>query len=303
MKISSRIKDLLNSYVKRSNWYNELFQDCNKFWKHNTFNLKVINLGSTSSVHAFSYDDLPIAGANFALSRNPLYGDLVILKNYISFLDVKGSYVIIPLCPFSSLAGSYEYMDDRYYTILYASTINNYSYIHEREVVNKKEYPIYYIPFMDLINEIRLLFNKKHKRIVSDDFFKKDAEEKMQSWFREFSIHKLSNKLSLKNQDAINDAAAILDEIVSYCKKKNATPIITVPPVHNSLYSLIEKTGEDILINQLLSKLSNHNYIFRNYIAHPDYLHASNLFENSFLLNKTGAKKFTKQLLEELDII
>ena len=82
MSLKKKIKNKIDSFIRNSHWYSEvLFPDCKKFWTYNTFNTEVVNLGSTSALYAFNYDNLPIKGANFALSRNPLTADLAILKN------------------------------------------------------------------------------------------------------------------------------------------------------------------------------------------------------------------------------
>ena len=119
MSIKKKIGNKLNGLVKRSHWFNEeLFPDCQKFWKYNTFNTDVINLGSTSGCHAFNYEGLQIQGSNFALRSNPLSADQAILKNYFSYLNPKGSYLILSLCVFSSISGSCEIWEDRFYTLL-----------------------------------------------------------------------------------------------------------------------------------------------------------------------------------------
>ena len=300
--IRNKVKHALNALARRTPWHdNTLFEDCKKFWRHNTFNLKVINLGSTSAVCAFDYSDSQVPAANFAISRNPLAGDLAILKNYISFLNPNGSYVFIPLCPFSSLAGSYDYMDDRYYTILYPSTIINYSYIHEIHALHKRDNPFMYYPISALFTDFKYYIKKKN-HVLSEQQLKDDAEDKIKSWMHEFSLDGFENNLSLKNQDAVEDAAKILNDIISYCIANNATPVITIPPVHQSLYKHLHGDGEKVLIDSLLSKISYTDIIIKNYMFHTEFAENAYLFQNSFLLNKSGARKFTKILLEELDI-
>ena len=113
------IKHIINSVIRKGYWFNNVsFDGCSR----------LINLGSTSAVYAFNYEGVGIKGGNWAMPRNPLLGDYAILRNYSSFLK-KGSIVIIPLCPFSAFSGSYDYLDDRFYTILYPTTIPNYKYV------------------------------------------------------------------------------------------------------------------------------------------------------------------------------
>lgn len=135
MSIKHKIASKINGAIRRTHWFNEeLFPDCRKFWNYNTFNTDVINLGSTSGYYAFDYEGLPIKGGNFALRHNPLSGDQAILKNYFGYLNPKGSHVIIPLCVFSSLAGSYDFMEDRFYTLIYPSSIPHFSYRRQQQI-------------------------------------------------------------------------------------------------------------------------------------------------------------------------
>jgi hypothetical protein len=160
--MKQRIKYIINGIIRRGFWFNNVFfQDCRKFRAYNTFNTDVVNLGSTSAVHAFNYDGIAIKGANWAMNRNPLFGDYAIIRNYSSFLNAGRSFVIITLCPFSSLSGSYDYLDDRYYSILYPSTIPNYSYVHYVQVTNKWTNPLNHYPVLSLFSDVWHIIVKK----------------------------------------------------------------------------------------------------------------------------------------------
>ena len=105
MSISGIIQRVLNKLVRKSYWYNNIaFGNCEKFWMHRTFDLDVVNLGSSSSVAAFDYSGfVNLKTANWAMTPQTLVADLEILRNYSCYLR-KGATVIIPLCPFSCLA-------------------------------------------------------------------------------------------------------------------------------------------------------------------------------------------------------
>lgn len=57
----------------------------------------------------------------------------------------------------------------------------------------------------------------------------------MKSWMHEFSIKDFSLELSLKNKDAIEDAAEYLNNIIGYCRDNGASPVIVIPPVYHTL--------------------------------------------------------------------
>lgn len=303
-----KIGRAVNAMCRKSHWYNEiLFPDCAKFWNHRLFNLDVVNLGSTSSVHAFSYDGIPLKCANWALGHNPLSGDEAILKNYMSFLNPAGSTVIFSLCPFSSLAGSYSIMDDRYYTLLYASSIPSFSKQRQAKVLHMKDRPIKYYPiyyfFYDMVKGILAMFHRKGKKPFTDIQMKNDAEHWMESWKREFSLKAFDAPLSLINCDAIDDALKIIERLVSFCKQRNIRPVFIIPPVYHTLGDLFSMQAKEQIIGRIASKLEDNGVSFINYMEEPDFSFSTDLFENSFYLNEKGAKAFTKKVLSDIGLI
>ena len=87
MNVKSFILGKANGLVKRTFWYNQVvFPGCRKFWEIKTFNLDVINLGSTASYCAFDYSTVNhLKCANFALPSQYLLADYEILLNYCSY--------------------------------------------------------------------------------------------------------------------------------------------------------------------------------------------------------------------------
>lgn len=302
--MKKRIKHIINALIKRGYWYNhEFFDGCRRMNNYATFNTDVINLGSTSAVHAFNYDGLKLKAGNWAMNRNPFLGDYAILTNYSSFLKEEGAVVIITLCPFSALAGSYNFFDDRYYTILYPSSIPNYSYTNDIIVKSRWNSPFSHYPIYGLLSDLWHLCIKERNKILSESELQNDANTKMYSWMHEFSIKDFSKPLSLKNQDAINDAATILNNIIKYCYHKHATPVLVLPPMYHTLADKFTPEIRNVLIGQLLTKINDKTVCFLNYMDNPLFLNDRSLFKDSFLLNKKGASLFTRQILSDLHII
>lgn len=303
MKLKNKIKNKVINYIKKGNWFNNiLFPGCQKFWQYNTFNTDVINLGSTSATNAFCYEGLSIKGANFALCANPLLGDLEILKNYISYLKPNGC-VIIPLCPFSSLAGSYTTFDDRYYTIIYPSSIPNFSFRNQQKVKDMVAHPHYYYPLYYIIRDILLRFKRKRSVLRNEEWMVQDADNWIKNWMFEFSINSFSDPLSLKNKDGIKDAILILNDIISFCYERNVRPALVIPPVYHTLSKKLTSDIRKLIIEPLLEGLNNKDVCVRDYIDDLDFTNDLSLFQNSFLLNKKGAKLYTKKVLKDLSLL
>lgn len=84
-----------------SPWYQQKFQDCQKFWKGVTEGLEIVNLGSNSAFYGFDYSNLPIKAANWAMRPQSFPQDLAILKTYYRYLRPR-AIILIALCPYSS---------------------------------------------------------------------------------------------------------------------------------------------------------------------------------------------------------
>lgn len=309
MRFNNVLNKIINRIIRKSSWFkHEKFDGCSKFWELNTFNLDVVNLGSTSGVMAFDYEDIPLKTANWALSRNPLLGDKEILFNYSSFLKSGHSIVIISLCPFSSLSGSYTYFDDRYYTILHMSSIPNCSYRKKMEVLGIKNNPINFYPLRSLFKDTIsfLLFWRNSDNVTrSEDYLRKDAKQWMNSWMKEFNILNQDNPLSLINKDAIDDAYSILCDMISYCSDMGIKPVMIIPPVYNTLGSLFTDDFKQKIIEDLVDrvKCKYKDLFYYNYMNDPSFCNDSSLFQNSFFLNKKGAQLFTKRVLSDLSLL
>lgn len=304
MRIKNKIYGKINSFVQKSNWYNEVaFPDCKKFWKHRTFNLDVVNLGSTSGLHAFNYEGIQLKAANWALSHNPILADKEVLKNYFSYLNPQKSTVIVNLCPFTSLSGSSVFFEDRYYTILKLSSIPYGLFRKKLEVMRKMTNPMEFYPMYEMLRNFTGMFKRKKDKIYSEEKMTSDAQRWMNNWKKEFSITDFSYPLSLVNRDGIEDAAKILNEIISFCKTRNIRPVIVIPPVYHTLGALFTPEIRKVLISSLIEKIEDTSIWFHNYMDDPDFNHSITYFRNSYLLNKKGAKSFTKKVLQDINLL
>ena len=304
MSIKHKIASKINGAIRRTHWFNEeLFPDCRKFWNYNTFNTDVINLGSTSGYYAFDYEGLPIKGGNFALRHNPLSGDQAILKNYFGYLNPKGSHVIIPLCVFSSLAGSYDFMEDRFYTLIYPSSIPHFSYRRQQQIKAIAASPIRRFPLWSFYTELRAQLRGTGHSTLTEEQMKADAERWIKGWKHEFALSDFSQLLSLFNKDGVNDAAEILNDIISFCKERKIKPVIMIPPMYHTLAEEFDEKARQLFVYDLIEKIEDKTVQFYNYMDDSRFSRDSPLSMNSFFLNKKGAKKFTRIALTDIGLL
>jgi len=294
----SKVKRVLNALVRRSYWYNNVaFQDCAKFWKHNIFELDVVNLGSSSALAAFDYSDFPrLKTANWAMAPQTLVGDYEVLRNYSCYLR-EGATVIIPLCPFSCLGGSNDNLADKYYTVLDIASMPHASYVKKQQMMDIKQNPILYYPLIQL-------FSRKPKQKDanwSEEELEKDAKMRMESWRKEFSIIRFSDPLSLVNKDAYNDGQVVVEKIIDYCKERNLCPIVVMPPVSQALRQQFTPEIKSLFIDGFVKSLSKKDVPFLDHFA--DTRFQNDCFQNSFVLNGGGARLFTNVVLNEIGIL
>lgn len=304
MSIKSKVSSAINGMIRRGYWYNNtLFADCRKFWSYRDFNTEVMNLGSTSAVNAFCYEGLNVKAANFALSHHPLSGDIAILKNYFSYLKQEGGIVIVPLCPFSSLSGNYQCTDDKYYTLLYPSTLPYYSPNRYEYVKRLKSRPLFSYTFIGFVQDIKKAVCKSKSMQLTEGQMTVDADRWMKSWMKEFSINDFETPLSLYNRDAIETASNILNEIISFCKERNIRPCLLIPPVYHTLGDKLKPEIRKLVIDSLLERVEDKTVWYHNYMDDPSFTHDITLFRNSFLMNEKGAKLFTKKALIDIGLL
>lgn len=304
-KIRNFLYRAINKVIKnKSSWYNDqLFCGCRKFWNQKDFNLDIVNTGSTSGYYAFDYSGLNmIKAANWALPPQSLLLDYEILQNYSSFLR-KGAIVLISLCPFTCLVGYDIYVRDRYYTLLRHNSIPEFHYKRLLEIEDRRQHPLKYYPLVQIIPDACKLFHIHFKKkVMNDAELTKNANQWLSAWMKEFSIKDFNRELSLKNKDSYHDSVEILSSYIEYCLCKNLKPILVVPPVSKQLASLFTGPMRKLLFDDYFKLANRANIPVYNYFD-SEISKNRYMFRDAFLLNAKGSETFTKQLLEDLNVL
>lgn len=296
MSISGIIQRVLNKLARRSYWYNKIqFADCQKFWLHSTFDMDIINLGSSSSLAAFDYSEYPqLKAANWAMAPQTLVADYEILRNYSCYLR-KGATVIMPLCPFSCLGGSNDDLADKYYTVLNIASMPHASFRRQQQQMYIKNSPWRYYPLAQLIAR------KPKIKDIEKGTFGADAKMRMDSWKKEFSIIRFTDPLSLVNKDAYKEGAELLSKMVDYCNERGFCPVFVMPPVSQKMSQLFTKEMKQLFVDDFLKNGVENKAKFLDYFA--DVRFTDECFQNSFILNSKGASLFTEIVLKDIGLI
>ncbi|MCD7927166.1 MAG: hypothetical protein LUI85_21745 [Bacteroides sp.] len=297
------IKDKLNSYIKKSHWYNEvLFKNCQQFWNLTNQNIDVVNLGSSSGTFAFDYSSVGLRGENWAIAPQTIVGDFLILKQFRHYLK-EDATVLYPICPFTAISGAVDYIEDRCYSFLDYETIPNGHYIRNVRVLEQMNDPLLFYPAVEVLRDIKFHLFKKSEKLMSESELEKNAENWIRSWTEQFHIDDLNNHFIADHSEVYHRTVALLNEMIDYCHEEHLNLVIVVPPVHHSLGKKFTLSAKGQLLDSLKNDANLQKVKFLNYMDESSFAHDASLFQNSYFLNKKGACKFTQYLLTILKLL
>lgn len=304
-KIRNIIDRIANKIIVKTVWYHEEFwKGTTKFWNLSSCDHSVVNLGSNSGKYAFNYDNLPVKGQNWAVGPQSLVHDFNVLKNYFSYLK-EGGIVLIPVCPFSCLQVKYSNDTNfKYYPILHPASIIGFDDAERTRAYKIRSNPFKEMPMYCIKKTLKEYLKKVSAKLKSKAKvdFDKNAETRINSWKRQFCITDLSAPMSDKHREEQSDRAETLREMVEFCKERNLRPYIVLPPVHPALSKRLPQAFlKDYVYDFIKTAISDSNIVL-------DYLncetfHNDKYFQDSYLLNKQGAKNFTEKILKDLELI
>lgn len=296
---------LLNNLACHSHWYREQqFSHCAKFWNlKESERFEVVNLGSNSALHAFDYTNLPINAANWAMSPQGIYADGALLQKYgpLHILSEKG-VVFIPLCPFSSISGDLSYqMPRRYYTLLDAKQIFQYSEKEQMIVMDMKEHPWKYFPknWKQLKQEIKFICGLTNKAI-SPPQFSFSARQWVEAWMREFGISDLEDPLTSRNSKRRIDSVTTLKQIIHTCKQLKVKPVLVIPPVSEALAFYFSSQALQTYIYDFIKEANLGDVTLMDYWG---WKIDDSYFQDAYFLNQKGAELFTRRLLSDAKLL
>jgi hypothetical protein len=140
------------------------------------------------------------------------------------------------------------------------------------------------------------------KNPMGKDEIKKDALKWLDGWKKQFQIGDLENiVLSDENTISIEKNIVILKEMIDFCIEREYEPVLLVLPVTQELSSLFPDKFVKEQIIDYINQSNEKNVGFLNYWKDERFEDESYYF-NSFFMNKIGRKKFTEQVLKDLEL-
>ena len=294
---------IANAIYKRTNHFNNQFVDIRKYWDMATFpnNLQVVNLGSNHPKFGLDYSETDVKAMNCAVGPQTFEYDFAILRKITSHL-ATGACVLIPVCllKFFLYRQKSRSTHAKYYTFLAKDDIVGYS---KMEQIKFLKFPLIFNPrflrcvLRDVKKDTRIELTENPMKDAAS--LSKDADRWIDCWNQEFDITLPTPILSEENKNEIQQNIRILHEMLEYCNMHNFKPIITILPVTDYLSS---RFTDKFIQEHILRYINAANTVkapVLNYLNDKRFT-ASELYINSFFMNKKGRKIITKEIINNI---
>lgn len=266
--------------------------------------ITICNLGSSHGEYDYNYCDWDkkYKCFNFGLSAQSLSYDYRLLKYYGDRIN-KGTVVFITVSYFilfgkdETEVAYFDSMNRRYYSILPDTLIKKYDF--------STDVMVHYFPSLSVIpTEMikRIIYpplpvlEDRWKRNVDSIDLVKDANN---AFCRHLLIDKLdSNGHRIKNKEEIN----ALNDIITFCQKKGAIPILITPP-YLAEYTDLVKTDKTFysdfysIVHEISNKTGTDYY---DYALDKRFANQHAWFMNADHLNEEGARHFVNILMKDI---
>lgn len=303
---------ILNALYKRTNhWKNQFLFEKNfisnlGYRDDLSRNLDMINLGSNPAKYGLFYEN--VRGQNWATGSQGLEMDFEILKYFHSYLK-EGGIVIIPIMPFTAISQYIKtkkgYWNDLYY-IKFAKILDpsqTRQLPNGSKLLRKVKFPLLFDPllirylFADASMDNSLDITEQTMSAVELEY---DADKWIDGWKKEFDAATvkdflIDSKYSLYREEAV----AILQKIVKYCKERDLKPVLLTIPMSKYLAGKFDTDFRKRMIYDFIKELNIDGLMFLDYMFDSRFDDPV-LYNGSFLLNLMGRKLFSAQVIKEL---
>lgn len=307
MGVQSRIKKYRPSVrIRKSNWYHNLFPHLREYERLQR-NADVLCFGSTPAKHAIDFNGIEgVNGFNLAVCPETIFYDFQVLKNYHSYLK-KGGMVLFVLCPFTFLKdyyrnenGSDAYLNIRYYPILHRAMIDNFDInLYNQWVLHpeKTSLKAFVRSFIDSKGDTK--WNSTLTNPDTPEKSKTFCQYRVERWKKEFHLTDLNpDNIPDDIKQIINGNVSIYKEMKSFIEERGYKYTIIVPPFPDEMVSLLPET---FVAQSLFNPIKETGMPYISFYGNEDWL-SRDYYQHGFLLNTTGRKKLTKEIISRLQL-
>lgn len=304
----------LNALYKRTNhWKNQfLFEKnfiSNLGYRDNlSRNLEVVNLGSNPAKYGLFYEN--VRGQNWATGSQGLGMDFEILRYFHSYLK-EGGIVLIPIMPFTAISQYIKtkkgYWNDSYY-IKFARILDpnqTRQLPNGSKLLRKIHYPLIFDPLLiryliaDVPTDNTLELSEQTMSAVE---LENDADKWISGWKKEFDAATSNDFIfDSKYVPYREESAAIIRQIVGYCKERNLKPVLLTIPISKYLAKKFSACFRQKMIYDFIDALNIDGIMLVDYMFDPRFDDPS-FYNGSFFLNLKGRKAFSTQVMKDLGL-
>lgn len=302
---------IANQFLKKTNWYKNHFVFTTQFVSNAGYrdnlvrNYDLVNLGSNPARFSFFYES--INAQNWSTGTQGFDMDLEILKFFHSYVK-EGGFVLIPIVPFSSISSylKLEHMPLDY-IVKFAAILDSYqtkNLPNGQKAIRWIKYPLLLEPksIIYLFHDIEKDRRKElSEQIMESIDLEMDAESWMKCWKEEFHIQNLELPLNAEMLQYRQKSVQDLQAIINFCLERSLKPVIVIPPMSPILSSKFTSNMREIFIYSFIKQANTQQIPFLDYLDDKQFAD-TNLYFNSFFLNLNGRKRFTQQVLKDLNL-
>lgn len=276
---------LLDIIYRKTNRYQNRFEDTKKIREYKNTPLDLINIGSTQARYAYDYNNSK--GLNIATNEQSLEYSFLLLKKYSKYLN-KGGNVIISLSDMDMLLrADLQQRKYKYFGILP---------VPKADLIKNILFPLIFMP-----KDIKYIFKdeKAYNKfdvdtniLHSDSDKSEDCNRRILRW-KSYGVKSFDPFKGFEiNNNNINYNIELIKNIVGFCKAKGYNVYIVTPPASPYFYSFFGDKFKDVL-NKPLEKIAiTENVKYIDFTSN-NVLDSENLFLNTACMNSTGRKEFT----------
>ncbi len=293
----------IDDKLRRSNWYHNFFPH---LWEYERLqrNADILCLGSTQAKNAIDFKLIKdVKGFNLAVCPETIYYDFQVLKNYHSYLKKNGTILLV-LTPFSfakdkfrNELGSKTYKNIRYYPILHRALIDNFDInLYNKWVVHpsKITFGAFKYYFRDVVVASWMQIKNNPDTLEQST---QVCQERLGKWMKEFHMTDLNpSNILEETKEAIRWNVELLKEMKTFVEERGYKVIIAIPPYPQEMTSLLPIELVEYL---LFEPIRQTGIPFISYYGKKEWLSRDNYY-HGFLLNASGRKLFTEEILSEI---
>lgn len=233
----------MNCMIKKTNWFKSLFADYNheiypdNVWyrKNTERNYDLVNLGSNPAKYAFDYSELSIKAMNWSSGAQTLIDDFKLLKNFHSILKKNGT-IIVTIMPFTSInkktgfKDTFKFFTTMDFTLLDTRFSKRCYWYYRFPILFGKEALKVFVKRIIGKDKSKAENNLVNYNPLTEEQLKKDAEQHITGWKKQFAIGDLNAPLTKENLNGRKIRIEIMRNIIDFAVERDYKVVLVIPP-------------------------------------------------------------------------